>query len=162
MYKHRTFIGLDLATTAGIAVWIPEEGTARAYTTTGNPIRQLEFLHRRVFDNSLIEPIIIGIEQLDCFRNAKTVRSLLERIGYFRYSLTATRLFDVVEVRLSPTRKYYGFKDKMEVLKFFQKYTKTPRRLTNDMSDALLIAVWLGHQEDVELDDGFEEVIVKP
>lgn len=85
---NEMLIGLDLATVSGVALaWSPNECVYVA-SIKGDPIVQLDQIRDMIIEYRRGgENVNVIIEQHVHFRAAKTTRSLIERIGYTRYSL---------------------------------------------------------------------------
>lgn len=104
------------------------------YVTTfvGGFREQLEFL-------KTLKPTELYVEELNFFRNAKTVRSLLLRTGFIAYSLVENPVF----VRTSVPRKYLGCKNKQDVFN----YLKAFGARNTDESDAMALILYVTNKE---------------
>lgn len=80
-------IGLDLATTSGIAIFY-DKSNVLVGKISGEPPTQLGIV-RTFLSGQARSTTHIVIEQHVYFRNAKTARSLMYRIGYTMWSLLA-------------------------------------------------------------------------
>lgn len=73
-------VGLDIATSSGIALY---DGEKICVTTfKGTPVELVDYIESIIPQNSTVI-----IERHVHFLNANTTRSLLERLGYVKYSL---------------------------------------------------------------------------
>lgn len=150
------YVGLDLATVSGLAIYIPNNPIAIVHQHKGNAIQQLNTIKKLLnvyiynTNNKNNNSYIFIIEELHTFRNGNTTRFLLEMTGYIKYSLIDSG-YRVVDVAPSEVRKYLGTKDKKGTLDFFlPRYTGS--NLTNNHTDALGLAIYQaaqdGHIED--------------
>lgn len=129
-------IALDLAKKAGFA-WNQADHVYVA-THVGPPIEQM-FKVIQLLYNGYTKPILI--EELMKFRNAKTTRSLLKRIGAVE---TYLELFghDVEYINLRTVRKDLEVKSKEQVC---QKLSiQAGFTLTLDEADAAALLIWRG------------------
>lgn len=153
------YVGLDMATVTGIAIYIPKEPIAIVHQYKGNPIEQLNTIKKLLniymttnnYKTISNYPYTFVIEELKTFRNAHTTRLLLEMTGYIRYSLVSLG-YRVLEVAPSIVRSYLDTKTKQGTLDFFlPRYTGS--NLTNNHTDALALAIYQahadGHSEDL-------------
>ncbi len=108
-------LGLDLAQKCGVA-YVGASGTIYTSTYTGTPIQQLEIVLDVIGGD--IKRSVVVIEELNYFRNAKTVRSLAGRIGYIEHSLRRAGA-SVNFISATAARKYCGVKEKIEVAHLF-------------------------------------------
>lgn len=132
------WIALDVAKSCGVAI-LYSSGVVRVTTVVGSPQQQLDRLVEIIGDNNEFSLVI---ETLTYFRNAKTIRSLLERSGFLKYSLMNSYLIKKIEqVSATDARKALRVKSKGEALKFFRKYLP---KINNDESDALALLWALG------------------
>lgn len=149
------YIGLDLATVTGICVYIPERNLALVREYKGNAIKQLNNINSilvtdlykissiyNIYINKY-KTISIVIEQLHNFRNANTVRLLLEMSGYIRYTLTVDG-YTVNYVAPDVARSHLGTKSKEDTHKLFIPNFKGSV-LTSNHTDALAIAIYQAH-----------------
>jgi len=136
-------VGLDIATSCGVAYFNGK--TASCTTYKGTAIYQLNMLLDVLGED--VTGSTFYIEQMNSFMNADTVRSLLHRVGYIKYSLEQrggiTKMVNAMSVR-----KFLGAKGKAEVTAMFKPYG-----LNNDEADALALVLF-GEQikpEDIEI-----------
>lgn len=106
----------------------------------GDNFEHLEYL-KKLSDGNNIEAVVL--EQLNFFRNAKTVRQLLLKTGYVAYSLTSNPRFIST---LSP-RKWLGCKTKQDVFNLLSYYGCT----NNDESDSLALLLFFIKKKDMEV-----------
>lgn len=109
------FLGLDLAQKCGVA-YVGAGGVIYTSTYIGTPVEQLEMILDVLGED--VKRSVIVIEELNYFRNAKTVRSLAGRIGYIEHSLRKAGA-SVNFVSATAARKYCGVKEKAETAKLF-------------------------------------------
>lgn len=148
------FIGLDVAERMGVATWNPQLNKAYVHVAKGSPIHQLDYIFKEV----LVEPeplveepkFIFVIERLHNFQNKNTVRSLLERTGFIKYSLISAG-FRVEEVSPLMARAYLGVSTKENLRVKLEQYF-TGIRMTDDHSDALAVALYQASLEGYQLD----------
>lgn len=74
-------VGLDIAKTSGIAI-LDKNGLVSVFKFTGDPIELLGYIKSKIESNSTVI-----IERHVHFRNAKTTRSLISRLGFIEWSL---------------------------------------------------------------------------
>lgn len=83
---------------------------------------------------------IFVIERLHSYRNKTTVRSLLERSGYIKWSLTAQG-YKVLEASPDMVRSHLGVNGKVTMFDKLLPYYNG-KRLTADHTDALACAMY--------------------
>lgn len=152
MSKSPVYIGLDMATTTGIAVYHPEVEIAWCYLHKGTPIELADKVGRLITYVRKVniwptDNITFAVERLHLVRNMNTVRSLLERYGYIKYNLLAAG-YEVLEYGPLPPRKFLGkeFTTKEEVFTFMRQEFKGPL-LTSNHTDALAQALYAAHKQ---------------
>ena len=79
------YIGLDIATVTGIAVYKTTFNKAEVIQYRGSPLSLMSFIRDKVLDLGYYKPIFVLEEPLH-FRNAIVTRSLLTRYGFIKYS----------------------------------------------------------------------------
>ena len=141
------FVGLDLATTAGMAMLSEDLNFCWVYELKGNPYEQF-FQIQNIICN---QPAVWGIEELHCFRNAKTVRSLAERSGFIKWMLKGVLKEKVMTVQASKARKFVGAKNKEHARELMQCLVKGNGKLTDNHSDAILVALMVA-KETLKID----------
>jgi Holliday junction resolvasome RuvABC endonuclease subunit len=149
---HNLFVGLDIATKMGVA--FVNFGSKKITTVVykGTPQIQLERLVDVVGD---FEGVVVRIETLVSFRNAKTTRSLLTRTGYISHSLENEKA-TIEYVTPTEARRFLGVKTKAEVKDFFNRFAPG---ITDDEADAIAVAVYK-NVEDLNFDDWkFERIL---
>lgn len=124
-------VALDVATNMGVVYKQHPDGKFICTTYKGTPIEQVEMLLDVLGDD--LTGCSVFVEQLNDFINARTVRSLLKRVGYIENSLIM-RGATVEYFNAMSARKYVGAKKKADVHEMFSKYGLDP-----DQSDALAI-----------------------
>lgn len=146
MPKH--YIGLDLATLAGVAILYP--GNFAAVTVMkGNPIQQ--FMHVGSIVNGLKVPeLSIVLEMPVDFLNANTTRSLLERYGFIKWNLIGSG-FTPLEVRPKEARRVVGAKDKRSLFIKLKDNFKG-HIFDSNMSDALALCIYAAAQDGYKVD----------
>lgn len=132
------YMGLDTATTTGIALWIPGEQRALVSEITGDPNEQFDYIVGDACPDD-DENVAFVMEQMHYFRNAKTIRSLVERYGYLKYSLLGLG-YPVYEVAPSVARHHLGVKSKKETHSLFLPHFDG-EKFTSNHSDALAVAL---------------------
>lgn len=131
------FITVDPATTTGFAyltnnvIWTGE--------FTGTPVTQYKnlFALTTLFANA---PMIV-FEELNFFRNAKTVRSLSQRVGYLNWRFIEDG-FDTGFVNTMKVRKYLDCKNKDDVFNLFFDIAGE-NSLSYNMTDAIAILLFV-------------------
>ena len=131
------FVGLDLATKAGIAVLEEDLKTCTVYEVKGNPYEQLYQIQEILAKT----PAIWGIEELHIFRNAKTIRSLAERVGFIKWTIKGLCKEKVYMIQASRARKEFGVKTKKQAKELIQCQVEDGGHLTDNHSDAVLVAM---------------------
>ena len=122
-------IAVDYATSMGYAYTYEINGDNTVYvgSIVGNHFEHLS--HLKKIKGKRKATVIF--EQLNFFRNAKTVRTLLLKTGYVAFSLSKTPEF----INTNAPRKFLGCKGKSEVFELFKPYGIK----NNDESDALAL-----------------------
>jgi hypothetical protein len=142
------FVGLDLAKTAGMAILSEDLKRCVVYELKGTPYEQFYQIQNMIAD----DPAVWGIEELHIFRNAKTVRSLAERVGFIKWMLKGVLKEKVIMVTATSARKYVGAKSKEQARELMQCLVVDGGRLTDNHSDAVLVALMVA-RETLKLDD---------
>lgn len=142
MRNELTFVGLDLATTAGVAFLSEDLSSCRVYEIKGNPFEQFYQIQQMISD----DPAVWGIEELHIFRNAKTVRSLAERSGFIKWMLKGVLKEKVMMVQVSRARKFIGAKSKEDARDMMQLLVKGNDQITDNHSDAVLVAMMVAKE----------------
>lgn len=132
-------IAIDYATSMGVA-WTSDEKTIYFGSIVGSQFEHLDYI-KRIKGKKRARVIF---EQLNFFRNAKTVRSLLLKTGYVAFSLSKEPEF----VSTTAPRKFLGCKTKDDVFRFFQCYGVK----NNDESDALAILLFVLNKKVSEVE----------
>ena len=123
-------LAIDYAKSMGVA-WSVFNNTQISFTTiVGNQFKQLEAL-KSIIGECKVD---LYVEELNFFRNAKTVRNLLLRTGFVAYSLSQEPKF----VSTLKPRKYLGCKNKKEVFDLLKKHGAR----NNDESDAIALLLY--------------------
>ena len=148
------FVGLDLATIAGMAMISEDLKDCWVYEFKGNPYEQF-FQIQNIICN---QPAIWGIEELHIFRNAKTVRSLAERSGFIKWMLKGVLKEKVMMVQVSKARKYIGAKNKEQARELMQCLVQGNGKLTDNHSDAILVAQMVA-RETLKIDDMNQAIV---
>lgn len=128
-------MAIDYATSMGVA-WTIDSKTIYVSSIVGSHYEHLAFL------NGIIgrKKVVVLVEQLNFFRNAKTVRSLLLKAGYVVYSITKRPEF----VSAPASRKFLNCKNKKQV---FDKFSDVVQN--TDESDAIALLLYkLNKQRD--------------
>jgi hypothetical protein len=167
--KKNLYCGLDIATTMGVALWEPESHVALVTEVKGSPVEQYVYIYNNIIltnrKESYIErwvqvedinKIVFTLEQLAYFRNAKTTRSLLERLGYIKYSLLSVGQ-EVNEVTATVARRSFGVIKKHPIMKIFQ--DRTDMKLTDNHTDALALVIHQSVQDRYKFD--IEKITIK-
>lgn len=141
------YVGMDCAIVGGVAFYDPNLQAAVVTEIKGDPLEQL----KRVNDlNTMlrawkVREKVFVFEMLVHFRNAVTVRSLLERVGFLRWNLIGVG-FRTTEVDPNKARRYLGTGNKENTLNFFAPMFKGSF-LTNNHTDALAVALFQSHED---------------
>lgn len=146
----RVFVGLDVAEKMGVATWNPHSNKAYVDVVKGSPVDQLRYMTKVVLATDEGAELVFVIERLHNFQNKTTVRSLLERSGFLKYSLIACG-FRVEEVSPLMARAHLGVSTKEDVRVKLEQYF-TGIRMTDDHSDALAVALYQASLEEYQLD----------
>lgn len=136
------FVGLDLAKTAGMALLSEDLKHCWVYELKGTPYEQFYQIQNIVCN----QPAVWGIEELHCFRNAKTVRSLAERVGFIKWMLKGILKEKVMMVTATAARKFVGAKNKENARELMQCLVRDGGRLTDNHSDAVLVALMVAKE----------------
>ena len=136
------FVGLDMAKTAGVAVLSEDLKHCWVYELKGTPFQQFYQIQNIVCN----QPAVWGIEELHIFRNAKTVRSLAERVGFIKWTLKGILKEKVLMVTATSARKYVGAKSKEQARELMQCLVTDGGRLTDNHSDAVLVALMVARE----------------
>ena len=132
-------IAIDYATSMGVA-WTFDEKTVYVSSVVGSQFEHLEFVKRIIGRKKAIRLVV---EQLNFFRNAKTVRTLLLKTGFVAFSISK----DVEFVPTSAPRKWLGCKGKQEVFDLLKPYGIK----NNDESDALALLLYTINKRENEV-----------
>jgi hypothetical protein len=98
-------------------------------------IKGSQFEHKEFLDSIITEDCTVYVEELNFFRNAKTVRTLLLKTGYVVYSSSRTPIF----VKTKIPRKHLFAKGKEEVYMLVSAYASLKN---NDESDAIALLLY--------------------
>ena len=128
-------IAIDYATSMGVA-WTFDERTVYVSSVVGSQFEHLDFLKRIIGRKRAIKLVV---EQLNIFRNAKTVRTLLLKTGFIAFSIAF--------VPTSTPRKFLGCKGKQEVFDLLKPYGVK----NNDESDALALLLYTINKKENEV-----------
>lgn len=143
-------LGLDLATVSGLAIFDISTLEVAAYEVTGNPFEQFKLMAENI-ENLTIS--CVGIEMVMSFNNAKTTRSLLERYGYFKWTLKSLEI-PIHEIHPKSARKQFGATTKLNALLLVNKRLKTARCATSyNHSDAVLVALAAARKHGLSFDN---------
>jgi hypothetical protein len=152
--EELVFVGLDLAKTAGVAILSEDLKHCHVYELKGTPYEQFYQLQNIVCN----QPAVWGIEELHIFRNAKTVRSLAERVGFIKWTLKGILKEKVIMVTATSARKFVGAKNKQHARELMQCLVADGGRLTDNHSDAVLVALMVA-RETLKWDDQSQAVL---
>jgi hypothetical protein len=152
--EELVFVGLDLAKTAGMAILSEDLKHCWVYELKGTPYEQFYQIQNMIAN----DPAVWGIEELHIFRNAKTVRSLAERVGFVKWMLKGVLKEKVMMVTATSARKYVGAKSKEQARELMQCLVTDGGRLTDNHSDAVLVALMVA-RETLKLDDQAQAVL---
>lgn len=122
-------IAIDYATCMGVA-WTSDSSNVLFTSIKGN-----QFEHKSFLEKILTKDAIVYVEELNFFRNASTVRSLLLRTGYVAYSSSRQPIF----VKTKIPRKHLFAKNKDEVFMLVSSFAKIKN---NDESDAIALLLY--------------------
>lgn len=132
-------IALDLANTSGVAIYDTVLKSVTINTIKGNPLEQMTKLDA-IMCFFLPEETLIIIEEHVYFKFVIAARSLMERIGFIKWSFVKQG-FEVVQ--------FFPYKARKQMLK------KHYLKLDKDRKDALLLI----HQH-IESYEPFEDIKV--
>lgn len=123
-------VAIDYAKSMGVAWMYPCDTQINFATVVGTQFEHLTFIKSILhgFDCELF------VEELNFFRNAKTVRSLLLRTGFVVYSVSKNPVF----ISTNQPRKHLGCKNKKEVFDLLKNYGAR----NTDESDAIAILLY--------------------
>lgn len=130
-------IAIDYATNMGIA-WTFNQEKIYVSSVSGNQFEHLAFI-KRIKGRRATRLVV---EQLNFFRNAKTVRTLLLKTGFVAFSISTSPEF----VNTNAPRKFLGCKNKQEVFELLKPYCKN-----NDESDALALLLYTIKKKENEV-----------
>lgn len=133
----KVYVGLDTATITGVAIWMPKTHRALVSQVKGTPIEQLIYIKEQL--EAIRGEVVVVMEQMHYFRNAKTIRSLVERYGYLKYTLLEAG-YRVEEVAPRVARSHFGAAGKEEMFRLFMPYFDGTA-LTSNHTDALAVAL---------------------
>jgi len=122
-------LAIDYATCMGVA-W-----TFDSSNVFFSSIKGSQFEHKEFLDSIITEDCTVYVEELNFFRNAKTVRTLLLKTGYVVYSSSRTPIF----VKTKIPRKHLFAKGKEEVYMLVSAYASLKN---NDESDAIALLLY--------------------
>lgn len=124
-------VAIDYAKSMGVAWMYPGDTQINFATVVGTQFEHLTFIKSILhgFDCELF------VEELNFFRNAKTVRSLLLKTGFVVYSISKNPTF----ISTTAPRKYLGCKNKKEVFGLLSSYGAR----NTDESDAIAILLYV-------------------
>lgn len=131
------FITVDPATTTGVAYL--QDNVIVSGEFTGTPVTQFNKIVEitELFKDA---PMIV-FEELNFFRNAKTVRSLSQRVGYLNWRFIESG-FDTSFINTMKVRKYLDCKSKDDVYNLVFNISGD-LSLTYNMTDAIAILLFV-------------------
>lgn len=148
------YLGLDTATVTGIALYNVKHNFVGVTLNKGTPID----LYTNVL-NILTQMSRLGVEQNKIaivieaqhfIRNAKTIRSLSERIGYVRFSLVVGG-YRVVDIAPKVARRLLGTVDKQSTFQLLCSYYEGSM-FSSDHADATAVALAQAKLDGYEID----------
>jgi len=122
-------LAIDYATNMGVA-W-----TFDSSNVLFSSIKGSQFEHKEFIDKIITEDCTVYVEELNFFRNAKTVRSLLLKTGFVIYSSSRKPIF----VQTKIPRKHLFAKNKEQVFMLVSTYVTLKN---NDESDAIALLLY--------------------
>lgn len=122
-------LAIDYATNMGVA-WTFDSSNVLFSSIKGN-----QFEHKEFIDKIITEDCTVYVEELNFFRNAKTVRSLLLKTGFVIYSSSREPIF----VQTKKPRKHLFAKNKEQVFMLISSYVTLKN---NDESDAIALLLY--------------------
>lgn len=122
-------LAIDYATNMGVA-W-----TFDSSNVLFSSIKGSQFEHKEFIDKIITEDCTVYVEELNFFRNAKTVRSLLLKTGFVIYSSSREPIF----VQTKKPRKHLFAKNKEQVFMLVSAYVTLKN---NDESDAIALLLY--------------------
>lgn len=144
---RKLYIGLDTAKVMGLAWYDKVTHTASVVEVTGTPIEQLASLDTIGIQDDDI--VTFGFERLHVFVNAATIRNMSERLGFLKWALIAGE-YQPKEVGPGEARALWNVKGKAGAPILLDPFAR-PMMLTTNHADALLVALFLAHQDDPTL-----------
>jgi hypothetical protein len=126
------FVTIDPAMVTGIA-YLKDKNIFTG-EVSGTPIQQ--FYEISLLLQTLDESIVV-FEELNFFRNAKTVRSLSQRVGYLNWRLIELG-YQTMFINTMKVRKYLDCKTKDDVFNLVYGISQT-QNLSYNMTDAIAI-----------------------
>lgn len=117
----------------GVA-WTSDSSNVLFTSIKGN-----QFEHKSFLEKILTRDAIVYVEELNFFRNASTVRSLLLRTGYVAYSCCLDTSRQPIFVKTKIPRKHLFAKNKDEVFMLVSSFAKIKN---NDESDAIALLLY--------------------
>jgi hypothetical protein len=149
----KSYVGIDSASIGGVAFYNPTLHKALVTELKGNPLTQLiqlNLLVSEVLKKKMANDAVFVFEQLVHFRNAKTVRDLLERSGFLKWTLKGLNFKVAEDIDPNVARGWLQTKDKEGTFRFFLPFYKSSLVLTNNHTDALAIAIYQAHLDGYE------------
>lgn len=147
--KSIAYVGLDIATITGIALWHPFTHKAEVVQVKGDPMETFGFIVK------VIMPLVVELQPTICmeqphhFQNANTTRSLLERYGFIKYSLMCNyKGLRIEEPNLNSVRASLGAKKKEDVLQIMSTFY-SGSYLTDNHTDALAACIYQSKQDEI-------------
>jgi len=144
---RKLYVGLDTAKVMGLAWYDRVTHSATVVEVTGTPLEQFASLEVVAIQDDDI--VTFGFERLHVFVNAATIRNMSERLGFLKWALIALEN-DIREVGPGEARALWNVKGKVGAPLLLDPFAK-PMMLTTNHADALLVALFIAHQDDPTL-----------
>jgi len=131
-------VAVDYASQMGVA-WTWDSSNIHFTSLKDTHYKHLTFLQRLTYNSD----VDLYFEELNFFRNAKTVRALLLKTGFVAYSLSGSVKF----VSTTKPRTFLGCKNKKEVFDLLFSYGVK----NNDESDAIALLLFVLQKKQTEV-----------
>lgn len=153
-------IGLDIATRTGVAFQYNNDPKIQVMEVHGDPVKLLETIYEIIPKDHVAK---VYYEKLVHFRNARTVRDLLERSGFVRWSLKNDGYL-VDEVHVQSVRSWLGVKNKAEAKELIKGVSNCKVKITDNHSDAVGVLLFanklkLSDVNQIDIIKGVDDVV---
>lgn len=147
--KSIVYVGLDIATITGIALWHPMTHTAEVVQVKGDPMETFGFIVKVIMPLvGKYQPTIV-LENQFVGVNSVTTRKLIERYGFIKYSLMCNyQGIRIEEVYPASVRSFFKAKGKKEVMDILATRFTGPY-LTDNHTDALACCIYQSKTDEI-------------